>query len=101
MCKLSDLRQTIVRLESSGESAKLEHANALKKCAEDGDRALVESAEQFKAKLIVEYQKFETLSEKYKVRTMNCRETALGGYSITGSPRRWEVKTLGYPIGAR
>ena len=78
MCKLSDLRQTIVRLESSGESAKLEHANALKKCAEDGDRALVESAEQFKAKLIVEYQKFETLSEKYKVRTMNCRETALG-----------------------
>ena len=63
-----DLRQNIVRLENSSESAKLEHTNALKKCSEDGDRALVESAEQFKTKLIVEYQKYETLNEKYKVR---------------------------------
>ena len=57
-----------MRLENSSESAKLEHTNALKKCSEDGDRALVESAEQFKTKLIVEYQKYETLNEKYKVR---------------------------------
>ena len=28
--------------------------------------ALVEMAEQYKSKLIVEYQKFETLDEKYK-----------------------------------
>ena len=60
-----------MRLENSSESAKLEQANALKKCSEDGDRALVESAEQFKTKLIVEYQKYETLSEKYKVRGLN------------------------------
>ena len=57
-----------MRLENSSESAKLEHTNALKKCSEDGDFALVESAEQFKTKLIVEYQKYETLNEKYKVR---------------------------------
>ena len=65
---LQDLRQNIVRLENSSDSAKLEHTNALKKCSEEGDRALVESAEQFKTKLIVEYQKYETLNEKYKVR---------------------------------
>ena len=57
-----------MRLENSSESAKLEHSNSLKKSSEDGDRALVESAEQFKTKLIVEYQKYETLNEKYKVR---------------------------------
>ena len=55
-----------MRLENSCESAKMEHTNALKNCSEEGERALVESAEQFKTKLIVEYQKYETLSEKYK-----------------------------------
>ena len=81
-----------MRLENSSESAKLEHTNALKKCSEDGDRALVESAEQFKTKLIVEYQKYETLNEKYKVReakkkTLNFLLSTTTGWTITS--RTW------------
>jgi hypothetical protein len=47
-------------------SSKNEHSNFLQQSQSDWDRALIESAEQFKSKLIVEYQKFETLNDKYR-----------------------------------
>ncbi len=62
----SDLGSKIQRLENSLQVARNEHAGAVQKSKEEFERAMIESAEQYKSKLIVEYQKFETLNEKYR-----------------------------------
>ena len=41
------------------------HESELGNAQEENEKAMVEMAEQYKSKLIVEYQKFDNLEEKY------------------------------------
>ncbi len=54
------------RLENTIENKRKEHEAERKKAKEESDRAMIELADQYKQKLIVEYQRFETLDEQYK-----------------------------------
>ena len=63
--ELGDLSQQINRLQTEMRNTVRFHETELGKSHEENEKAMVEMAEQYKAKLIVEYQKFDNLEEKY------------------------------------
>lgn len=54
--QLSDLRNSIHKAQNTIENNKRDYENTLRKAREDNQRALVEMADQYKQKLIIEYQ---------------------------------------------
>ena len=62
---ISDLKQSIHRLENDITSIKKDHSTAMAQVMEDNEKNVAEISEQFKSKLIVEYQKYANLEDKY------------------------------------
>ena len=60
------MRNTIHKLQNETETAKRNGEAATAKMKEANEKALIELAEQYKAKLIVEYQKYENLEDSHK-----------------------------------
>ena len=48
------------------ESRRKEYETERRRAREDSERSLIDMADQYKQKLIVEYQRFESLDEQYK-----------------------------------
>ena len=63
--EIGDLSTQISRLQTEMRNSARTHESELGNAHEANEKAMVEMAEQYKAKLIVEYQKFDNLEEKY------------------------------------
>lgn len=63
--EVAEMAGRISRLQLEIKTLSKAHTEELAKLQEANEEALIESAEQFKAKLIVEYQKYETLEEAH------------------------------------
>ena len=63
--EVGELAQQISRLQTEMRNSTKFHEDELATSQTNNEKAIVEMAEQYKAKLIVEYQKFDNLEEKY------------------------------------
>ena len=68
---ISELKQTIHRLENDITSIKKDHSGAMAQVMEDNEKNVAEISEQFKSKLIVEYQKYANMEDKYNAVTQS------------------------------
>ena len=62
---ISDLKQVIHKLENDKANMQEEQINKIQSLNDDHERAIADVSEQYKAKLIVEYQKYDHLEEMY------------------------------------
>ena len=63
--EIGELTQQISRMQTDMRNTMRGHESELGNAQEENEKAMVEMAEQYKSKLIVEYQKFDNLEEKY------------------------------------
>eukprot|EP00094_Tigriopus_californicus_P008583 TCALIF_08273-PA protein Name:"Similar to WDR65 WD repeat-containing protein 65 (Homo sapiens)" AED:0.08 eAED:0.08 QI:0/0.28/0.12/0.75/0.42/0.37/8/0/1160 len=63
--QLAEMRATIHKLQNDLDRGKRDHDSVKAKMKSSNEKALIELADQYKSKLIVEYQKFETLEEEH------------------------------------
>ena len=63
--EIGELTQQISRMQTDMRNTMRGHETELGNAQEENEKAMVEMAEQYKSKLIVEYQKFDNLEEKY------------------------------------
>ena len=72
--ELNQKREATQRLEGDIQSIKKENSLEMAQVIEQHEKDMAEVGEQFKAKLIVEYQKYDNLDEQYnalKVRSFH------------------------------
>ena len=63
--EIGELTQQITRLQTDMRNTAKSHEVEIANSQDDNEKAMVDMAEQYKSKLIVEYQKFDNLEEKY------------------------------------
>ena len=63
--EIGELSQQITRLQTDMRNTGKAHEVEIGNAQEENEKAMVDMAEQYKSKLIVEYQKFDNLEEKY------------------------------------
>ena len=63
--EIGEMSQQITRLQTEMRNTSKIHEGELGNAMEENEKAMVEMAEQYKSKLIVEYQKFDNLEEKH------------------------------------
>ena len=63
--EIGELTQQITRLQTDMRNTARLHETDIGHSQEENEKAMVDMAEQYKSKLIVEYQKFDNLEEKY------------------------------------
>jgi 2-succinyl-5-enolpyruvyl-6-hydroxy-3-cyclohexene-1-carboxylate synthase len=62
---MQDIKSIMHKMETEKNQTGKEHQEALDKTQEMNEKAIAEVSEQFKAKLIVEYQKYDNLEDMY------------------------------------
>ena len=63
--ELSEMKNVISRLEADAIAVKKENSLEMSNVSEQHENAMADLGEQFKSKLIVEYQKFDNLDDMY------------------------------------
>lgn len=63
---MTELKGIISKMEGDMTTLKKEHSTTMAQIMDDHEKAIAEVGEQFKSKLIVEYQKYDNLEDMYK-----------------------------------